>query len=300
MDILIKYRNDRKKEGASKGELNGLDGRINASMSDGVGAMDLELLTYRKAILDSGNHDLVARLDKHIFHVLGSKPAHIVDVMVSTASTANPGVPVAVDLANENVGDLDKKARAALGLSTSRVGKLIFRGLTHEDMTKPLTDTPLRGNDMVIFLTKFGDADMRFAQNYAKLCDGMLHDARTILATLSVDKLHELFVVVSDLKSDLRRTPIPLKQNELIWESVSYSKSPGLDEPILCKSLGNTRSEEEAQAVAKLCEHLSEKVPAPTFSSNDKAHVQADDRFREVLYKKPRALSFSNDDDLYN
>ena len=93
MEILIKYRNDRKKEGASLAELNGLDGRINAHMSSSppneAKALDLELLSYRRSIDEGYDYanglskaEFLARLDKQIFRLLGSKPARLVDIQV--------------------------------------------------------------------------------------------------------------------------------------------------------------------------------------------------------------------------
>ena len=96
MEVLIKYRNERKKEGASMAELNGLDGRINACMSN-VGkektAFDIELLNYRAQIASASpvNKELLARLDTHIFHQLGSTPAKIIDVKIRTISMCGRG-----------------------------------------------------------------------------------------------------------------------------------------------------------------------------------------------------------------
>ena len=144
MEILIKYRNDRKAEGATQAELNGLDGRIIShfsSQQNSAKALDLELLNYRRCIAETadfnigglGKAEFLGRLDKHIFHLLGSKPARIVDIQVRTISSEKP-LSVAVDLCNETVADLLQKACAVLGIHGPAGVRLIVQGKHHDNM----------------------------------------------------------------------------------------------------------------------------------------------------------------------
>ena len=42
--------------------------------------------------------------------------------------------------------------------------------------------------------------DVAFAQNYARLCDGLLRDTKRLFTGVPADKLHEVFVVMSRIK----------------------------------------------------------------------------------------------------
>ena len=213
MDILIKYRNDRKKEGASKGELAGLDGRINSAFSTGLGTMDLEILTYRQQIAETGNAEFLERIDKHIFHLLGSKPANIVDVKVATVSRTTD-LTVAVDLSNETVRDLSSKVHTVLGCA--KKGKIIFRGNTYEDSNKPLSETPLRAGDAVVLIGGNSATDVAESQIYARLCDANLRDAKKLFDNFPADKLHELFVIMTKMKAQAQ-TEDCSKAAEALW-----------------------------------------------------------------------------------
>lgn len=249
MDYLIKYRNERKNECASKAELNGLDGRINAGFSSGVVPMDLELLKYREAVAASGNKEFLARLDTHIFHQLGSKPSRIIDVAVNTPANSASGIYVAVDLANETIGDLSSKAHTAIG--SKKQGRLIFMGNCYEDPKKPLSETPLCAGAMVVIVGGHRREDVEIAQNYARLCDANLRSAKKLFDKVPADKLHELFVVMSNISSDIESQPTEVLrfpvEPKALWALLK-------SEPLTALGSG---------AGAKICSMFYEKPPAP-------------------------------------
>jgi hypothetical protein len=283
MDYLIKYRNDRKQEGASKAELNGLDGRINAAFSAGVCPMDLELLMYRREIAAGGNKEFLARLDMHIFHQLGSKPARIVEVAVNTPANSPSGVYIAVDLANETIGDLSTKAQTALG--SKKQGKLIFMGHCYEDPKKPLSETPLCAGAMVVIVGGNRREDVEIAQTYARLCDADLRSAKKLFDKVPADKLHELFVVVSNIKTEseplakpkfLRCLVEPKEPEMALWAHLStindHENSCRRDAwaaaLLRCEPVTKPESPTQAIAVARLCTLLSEKPATSSAPEN--------------------------------
>jgi len=274
MDYLIKYRNERKNEGASKAELNGLDGRINAAFGGGAVPMDLELLKYRSAVAAGGNKEFLERIDTHIFHQLGSKPARIVDIAVNTPANSPSGVYIAVDLANETIGDLSSKAHTALGCK--KQGKLIFMGTCYEDPKKPLADTPLCAGAMVVIVGGHRREDVDFAQNYARLCDADLRVAKKLFDKLPADKLHELFVIVSKIKA----MPEPKEQpkeallahlSSISAHEYSCRRDDWASALLSCEPLTTPDSPAKAAAVARICSLLSEKPAAavPDISDED-------------------------------
>lgn len=205
MEHLIKYRNDRKKEGASFGELNGLDGRIHALInrpeSELQKSLDLELLQYRNSV--QGNRELVARLDAHIFRILGSRPANIVDVIVCSVGLTKKETPVSVDLANETVGDLAQKAAAVLGFSGANRLKLILAGrhLQYPDML--LSEAHIKENSRVFGCGTLGCNGNCCEIGYSMLCDAMLRKA-ALMKDVPADKLHQIFMGLSRARMGTR------------------------------------------------------------------------------------------------
>jgi len=200
MDALIKYRNERKKEGASLGELAGLDGRINALFSENAYPLDLELLVYRRTVLEEGgSKEFLARIDKQIFHSLGSKPANIIDVTVETISKLNTKT-IAVDLNNDTIGSLGIKAASILGV----LGKfsLVFNGKKYDILELPLSNTQLKKGDTVVVYESINPTDLEVALNYNMLCDALYHDVHASFKHLSAESIKELFIVSSVLKSE--------------------------------------------------------------------------------------------------
>lgn len=205
MEVLIKYRNERKKEGASMAELNGLDGRINSCMSS-TGqektAFDIELLNYRAQIAAASpvNKELLVRLDTHIFHQLGSTPAKVIVVKVRTISMGpTEGIPVAVDVNNETVGDLGQKAAAAIGMTGNY--KVIFNGKHHDDLLRPLSTTNITEDSLVAICKRLGCDGNCCDRSYSMLADAMYRDAHKLFKDVRPEAIHELFVVFSELRT---------------------------------------------------------------------------------------------------
>jgi hypothetical protein len=209
MDALIKYRNERKKEGATSAELLGLDGRINALFSkmDRTGSgssedLDLELLTYRRSVLEGHDYEikseLIKRIDRHIHKVLGSSPARIGDVKVCHATTVKREVLVSVDLNNMTVEDLARKATKMLGLH-GRTLRIISGG-RHLEPVRLLSDYHIKSESVVFACERLGCDGNCMANGYNMLSDALLRDSAYILKELGPDKIHELFVVMSQAR----------------------------------------------------------------------------------------------------
>lgn len=205
MEVLIKYRNERKKEGASMAELNGLDGRINACMSNAgqeKTAFDIELLNYRAQIASASpvNKDLLARVDTHIFHQLGSTPAKVIVVKVRTISMGpNEGIPVAIDINNETIGDLGQKAAAVIGMTGNY--KVIFNGRHHDDLLRPLSTTNITEDTVVAICKRLGCDGNCCDRSYSLLADALYRDANKLFKDVRPEAIHELFVVFSELRN---------------------------------------------------------------------------------------------------
>ena len=202
MDILIKYRNDRKKEGASKAELNGLDGRINAFLSttNTDEQLDLELLVYRRHLVEANKEkEFIDRVDKKIFHLLGSKPAHLIELIAVDITGVDKGVTVCVDKANESIADLESKAATALGISSDRKFKLIFGGKHHSDPTAPLSNINLVSGDKIVICTMISCKGSCEAREYSNLCYARLRAFNETFAGMSDEKIDKLFKLFSKI-----------------------------------------------------------------------------------------------------
>jgi hypothetical protein len=213
MEIIIKYRNDRKAEGASQAELNGLDGRINFHLSSSplneAKTLDIELLNYRRSIAESADFtiggaainkaEFLTRLDKHIFHLLGSKPARLVDIQVRSIASEKSR-SVAVDLCNETVYDLLQKACVVLGIHGPAGARLIVRGTHYDIMDMSLEDAGIRETDTVVVCKRLGCDGRCCSVNYGMLCDAFLRDTHAVFKDINEDERHKIFVSMSKLK----------------------------------------------------------------------------------------------------
>lgn len=296
MEILIKYRNDRKAEGASLAELNGLDGRINVHLSSSPPnegkALDLELLSYRRSIVErfSGQNksDFLMRLDKHIFHLLGSKPARLAEMKVKSIASEQTYL-VAVDLGNETVRDLLNKACTVLGIQGG--ARLIVQGKHHDDLDISLDSSGIRESDTVVICKRLGCDGRCCSVGYGMLCDAFLRDTHALFKDISEAERHKIFVAMSKLKELSSKPPgeVALDEAETLWakekpvsallsaknEAICWAlptlKRQGiiealpslpLKEIISCASLSEAPvSKGEAIKVAALCSNLSEKQP---------------------------------------
>lgn len=245
MDSLIKYRNDRKKEGASLGELRGLDGRINKLLSSSnTGVLDLELLVYRRQIAElGGGHigwDFLSRLDKHIYHALGSKPARIGDIKVASIGMTKHTEVVSVDFNNETVRDLATKAACALGLNVHSI-RLIFAGKHLENLDQTLSGIHFAADSTVFACQRLGCNGRCCEMGYSFLSDSLLRDTNELLKTLSDEKLHELFMVAASAYSQMKPKGLEPAREAILCrpsdEFTTYSKSENLAVTALCKAL---------------------------------------------------------------
>jgi hypothetical protein len=199
MEILIKYRNDRKAEGASQAELNGLDGRINAhlssSPSNDAKALDLELLSYRRSIAEGfsglNKAEFLMRLDTHIFHLLGSKPARLVEMKIKSIATEQTYV-VAVDLCNMTVRDLLNKACVILGIHGD--ARIIVQGKHYDDLDISLDSSGIRETDTVVVCKRLGCDGRCCSVSYGMLCDAMLRETHALFKDISEAERHKIFV----------------------------------------------------------------------------------------------------------
>ena len=257
MDTLIKYRNDRKKEGASAGELRGLDGRINSLLSSSdTGNFDLELLVYRRQIAEQGGGhigwDFLNRLDKHIYHALGSKPARIGDLKVASIGMTKHTEIVSVDFNNETVRDLATKAAGVLGLDMHSI-RLIFAGKHLDNLDLPLSAIHFATDSTVFACQRLGCNGRCCEMGYSMLSDLMRRDAVGMLKTLSDEKLHELFMVAAYAHSQMK------------------ANKPQAVEAVMCVAGPEfpAKSKTEALAVEALCKALSEKPDMLTAWASD-------------------------------
>jgi len=204
MDTLIKYRNDRKKEGASQAELNGLDGRINAGFNSSSFALDLEVLNYRKQLVEGGSSEMyIERLDKHIFHILGSKPAHLIDLQIIDMEGLVKDASICVDKSNETMADLSRKVASALGLDQESTFTLIFDGKYQEKSQIPLSKSSLMSNDKIVVCRSYNSKMACAAREYSMLCHAKLRDATEFYKSIPEETIHKLFTIFSEAKTHL-------------------------------------------------------------------------------------------------
>lgn len=218
MEALIKYRNERKKEGATQAELLGLDGRINACFSNidqtgstRTGELDLELLVYRRAVAEGDNYEnkseLLKRIDRHVYHVLGGSPARIGDVKVCHAGTVRREINVSVDFNNMTVEDLARKAAKMFGFH-HRLVRIVYGG-RHLEPIRQLSDYHINSESTVFVCESLGCDGNCVTAGYNMLSDAFLRDSEYIFKELGPDKIHELFVVMSTTRA-LDKLNVPL------------------------------------------------------------------------------------------
>jgi len=218
MDALIKYRNERKKEGATQAELMGLDGRINVCFSNidqtgsaRTGELDLELLVYRRAVAEGDNFEnkseLLKRIDRHVYHVLGSSPARIGDVKVCHVGTERREINVSVDFNNMTVEDLARKAAKMFGFH-HRLVRIVYGG-RHLEPIRQLSDYHINSESTVFACERQGCDGNCVTAGYNMLSDAFLRDSEYIFKELGPDKIHELFVVMSTTRT-LDKLNVPL------------------------------------------------------------------------------------------
>jgi hypothetical protein len=131
MDNLIKYRNDRKNEGASAADLKLIDERITTLLR-------------------------AAEKPKWICEVLPALGMATVKVIDGTDSIMRSAVPyeVSVNLSTETVGDLAKKACSMSGIGF--LGVKLVNGGKHLDAASSLRSTWIRDGSLVAICNRIG------------------------------------------------------------------------------------------------------------------------------------------------
>lgn len=89
MELMIKYRNDRKAEGAKMSELSLYDDRIYSMLTstNNTNTLDIELLIYRRQMKEEGASDvIISYIDKHIHATLTKTPIRTIDTVDLTKS----------------------------------------------------------------------------------------------------------------------------------------------------------------------------------------------------------------------
>ena len=285
MDVLIKYRNERKKEGASLSELKGLDGRINALFSTQVDgeSFDIELLLYRKQIAETYTGkdcpDFLSRIDKYIYIALGSKPACVIDVKVCfVKDDAKKENVVSVDLNNEYVKDLLQKAASVFGLKPNTIN-LIFYGKHLNVLTNTLVDVPNLGNNSTVYICRKIYCDNDCAElKYGMLCDALLRDTQSMFKDMTDEKIHNLFLIYSRMNScateavctkpQLSSKLLSNKSFDSVIDALINMPKPRLShERLVCIRHPDWEGDSNSK-VSILCNKLTEPMPTLHSKSN--------------------------------
>jgi hypothetical protein len=204
MEVLVKYRNDRKKEGASLGELKGIDGRINSLFSSASkqDTLDIELLMYRKQLkIEGANSELLSRIDTCIYHMIGTNPSRILDLSVCTLGDSLNEIPVSIDSNNETVRDLTIKAAAALGFSGPHHVRLICSGKHIDNLDAPLSSYHFKNGTKIFICGRLGCNGKCCEQQYNSLYDAYLRDTYNLFKDISPDTLHKMFMLIANSNS---------------------------------------------------------------------------------------------------
>jgi hypothetical protein len=223
---------------------------------------------------------------------------------------AGEGVPVAVDINNETVGDLGLKAAATTGLTGHY--KMIFNGKHHDDLSRPLSSTGLTTDSTVVICKRLGCDGNCCERGYAMLADAMYRDAHKLFKDVKPELIHELFVVFSNLQEEVRAKRPKLdravecrvlpeafrpKREEADWAALLSAArtrkpfTPWATEALLCEAVKadanpgfRTWGESQARpAEALLCEALKA-------DTNTEFRTWGEMRAAEALICEPRAI----------
>ena len=189
MDIMIKYRNDRKLEGASAAELKIYDGKIQALMNGlGGGNLDMELLVYRRMrAAEFASRDELALIDKTIHDKMGLTPSRIGDVNVR--SMLGTVITVSMDFNNSTVDTLYERVAGALGVPKGAL-RLIRTGKHLTEMAMPLSAMHMLPGETIGYCMKLGCNGRCCDANYNMLCDWVGRQAHEVFKGLTPDEVH--------------------------------------------------------------------------------------------------------------
>jgi hypothetical protein len=201
MDLMIKYRNDRKTEGATLAELRIYDGKIQALMSDSEriqkkSALDMELVIYRRQRQAEGASlvELVA-IDAAIQTQFGDSPALVGDIMVRRMPP-HENLYVSIDFNNATVGDLYNRVAAALGVDPYRM-RLILRGRHIENVDASLRFHHINPGDSVGFCMKLGCNGNCCDMFYGTMCDANQRLAADMFKGHSADDVRHIYALTA-------------------------------------------------------------------------------------------------------
>lgn len=201
MDLLIKYRNDRKLEGAAAQELALYDSKIHAMLAGddlGLKAGDGDLLTYRlQMVLDGVNNGVISQIDKVIYKALSKSIVKLVDVVVYTFAS-NLDLHISVDVNNSTVGDL---RREIIGRWKSDANsQLIFRGRHLSNFELKLSELNLQHGDKFSLCSQKAcfDNDCCYI-HYHMMCSGMTTLAHELFKNFSSEEVRKIFAVTCKL-----------------------------------------------------------------------------------------------------
>jgi len=201
MDLMIKYRNDRKTEGATLAELRIYDGKIQALMSDSErlqkkSALDMELVIYRRQRQAEGaSYVELAAIDAAIQTQFGDSPALVGDIMVRRMPP-HENLYVSIDFNNATVGDLYNRVAAALGIDAYRM-RLILRGRHIENVDASLRFHHINPGDSVGFCMKLGCNGNCCDMFYGTMCDANQRLAADMFKEHSADDVRRIYALTA-------------------------------------------------------------------------------------------------------
>ena len=201
METMIKYRNDRKMEGATLAELRIYDGKIQALMSSSEriqkkNAVDMELVIYRRQRQMEGATAVeLSAIDAAIQTQFGESPARIGDIVVYRLPP-HENLRVSIDFNNSTVGDLYNRVAAALGLDACRM-RLILRGRHIENVDASLQFYHLSPGDAIGFCMKLGCNGRCCDMFYGTMCDANQRLAAEMFKEHSVDDVRRIYALTA-------------------------------------------------------------------------------------------------------
>lgn len=192
MDIMIKYRNERKAEGATPAELSIYDGKIQSMLSSAnqtSNNLDMELLIYRKQkVAEGAPRDIIALIEKQIHKQFGLTPARIGDVTVRSISGTS--VTVSIDFNNSTIEDLYDRAAAALGTHSTAI-RIIQHGKYIENSNVSLMSINIKPGDSVSYCMKLGCNGRCCEMNYNIMYDTLIRSKLNQLSLMKKEEIHE-------------------------------------------------------------------------------------------------------------
>lgn len=192
MDLMIKYRNERKAEGATAAELSIYDGKIHSMLSScdqTANTLDMELLLYRKQkVAEGASRDIIALIEKQIHKQFGLTPARIGDVIVRSISGSS--VNVSIDFNNSTIEDLYDRVAAAIGSHSSAI-RIIQHGKYIENSNTSLMSINIKPGDTVNYCMKMGCNGRCCEMNYNIMYDALLRSKQNQLSLMKKEDIHE-------------------------------------------------------------------------------------------------------------